>query len=119
MRCLVPLLVALCSLSGRAEVLEGRVVAVGDGDTITVLDSNHQQHRIRIGGIDAPDKGQPFGPRSKQHMSELAFGKNARADCYKVDRYRRDVCTVYVNGKGCGAGAAGRRTSLVVSEVRA
>jgi endonuclease YncB( thermonuclease family) len=72
---------------------------VADGDTITLLDSNHQQHRIRIGGIDAPEKGQPFGQRSKQHMSDLAFGKEAKADCYKVDRYGRDVCTVIVNGK--------------------
>jgi endonuclease YncB( thermonuclease family) len=47
-------------------------------------------------------KTQPFGQRSKQHLSELAFGKEAKADCYKVDRYDRDVCTVYVNGKDVG-----------------
>ena len=52
--------------------------------------------------IDAPEKSQPFGQRSKEHMSELAFGKEARADCYKVDRYGRDVCTVFVNGKDVG-----------------
>ncbi len=78
------------------------MVAVADGDTITLLDSNRQQHRIRLAGIDAPEKAQPFGQRSKQHLSELAFGKEAKADCYKVDRYDRDVCTVYVGGKDVG-----------------
>jgi endonuclease YncB( thermonuclease family) len=78
------------------------VVGVADGDTITLLDSNRQRHRIRLAGIDAPEKGQPFGLRSKQHLSELAFGKDEKADCYKVDRYGRDVCNVYVNGKDLG-----------------
>jgi endonuclease YncB( thermonuclease family) len=83
-------------------VIEGRVVAVADGDTITLLDSNRQQHRIRLAGIDAPEKALPFGQRSKQHLSELAFEKEAKVDCYKVDRYDRDVCTVYVEGKDLG-----------------
>jgi endonuclease YncB( thermonuclease family) len=68
------------------KIVERRVVSVADGDTITLLDSNRQQHRIRLAGIDAPEKAQPFGQRSKQHLSELAFGKEAKADCYKVDR---------------------------------
>jgi endonuclease YncB( thermonuclease family) len=90
------------SFGSWADLLEGLVTGVADGDTITLLDGNHQQHRIRIGGIDAPEKGQPFGQRSKQHMAELAFGKEAKADCYKVDRYGRDLCTVFVNGKDVG-----------------
>ena len=96
------LLLSFASATGQAEVLDGRVVAVADGDTLTLLDSNRQQHRIRLAGIDAPEKAQPFGQRSKQHLSELAFGKDAKADCYKVDRYDRDVCTVFVNGQDVG-----------------
>ena len=92
----------LLSLSGAspfwADVLEGRVVSVADGDTSTLLDSNRQHHRIRLAGIDAPEKVQPFGQRSKQHLSELAFGKDGKADCHKIDRYDRGVCTVFVNG---------------------
>src|SRR5215470_6788958 len=99
MRGVVVLILAISSQPALADVLEGRVIGVADGDTITLLDSNHQQHRIRIGGIDAPEKGQPFGTRSKMNLSNLAFGRDARADCYKVDRYRRDVCTIYVHGK--------------------
>ncbi len=102
MRSLVVLLLALCSSTAWADVLEGRVVGVADGDTITLLDSNRQQHRIRLAGIDAPEKKQPFGQRSKQHLADLAFGKDAKADCYKIDRYGRDVCNVYVSGKDVG-----------------
>jgi endonuclease YncB( thermonuclease family) len=102
-RCLPALLAfAVWSFAAWADVLEGRVVGIADGDTITLLDRDRQQHRIRLAGIDAPEKAQPFGQRSKQHLSELAFGKDAKADCFKVDRYDRDVCNVYVNGKDVG-----------------
>jgi endonuclease YncB( thermonuclease family) len=77
------------------------VVGVADGDTITLLDRNRQEHKIRLAGIDAP---QPYGQRSKQHLADLAFGKEAKADCYNVDRYDRDVGTVYVNGRNVGRG---------------
>ncbi len=80
----------------------GRVVAIADGDTLTLLDSGKTQHRIRIDGIDAPEKGQAFGQRSKQSLSDLAFSRNALAECHKVDRYRRAVCKVIVEGIDVG-----------------
>ncbi len=82
--------------SCNAETIIGRVVGVSDGDTITMLDSGNVQHKIRLGGIDAPESGQAFGSVSKRHLSDLAFGKQAEADCYKTDQYRRSICTVYV-----------------------
>ena len=102
MRSLLLLAFSLWRLIAWADVLEGRVVGVADGDTLTLLDSNRQQHRIRLAGIDAPEKAQPFGQRSKQRLSDLAFEKEAKANSYKVDRYDRDVCTVFVNGKDIG-----------------
>lgn len=90
------------SASADAELLPGRVVRITDGDTITLLDATDTQHKIRLGGIDAPEKGQPFGNVSRQHLAELAFGKPAEADCYKIDRYKRLICTVYVDGKDMG-----------------
>ena len=45
----------------RAEVLTGHVVGVADGDTITVLDADKVQHKVRLSGIDALEKNQPFG----------------------------------------------------------
>jgi endonuclease YncB( thermonuclease family) len=74
-------------------------VGITDGDTITLLDSANRQHKIRLGGIDAPERGQPFGNVSRQHLAGLTIGKQAEADCPKVDRYERLVCRVLVDGK--------------------
>ena len=52
----------------------GPVVSVLDGDTIEVLHNQHAE-RIRLSGIDCPEKGQPFGKRAKQAASELVIGK--------------------------------------------
>ena len=91
----------ICNIAN-AGVISGRVVGVADGDTVTLLESDHTQHKIRISGIDAPEKKQPFGERSKANMSALAFGKDAEAECNKKDRYKRDVCIVRVSGRDVG-----------------
>src|SRR5689334_9076764 len=67
--------------SAQALTLSGRVIRVQDGDSITVLDADNNQHRIRINGIDAPEKGQPFGDRSRQSMANMVAGKDVTADC--------------------------------------
>jgi endonuclease YncB( thermonuclease family) len=94
-------LLAFGIIAAAAEVLEGRVIAVADGDTITVLDASNRQHRIRINGIDAPEKRQPFADRSRQNLSRMAFQKNARLECHKTDRYGRKVCKVWVQPTDC------------------
>lgn len=94
---MVALLVAFATAAA-GETLTGRVVAIADGDTITVLDSNNQQHKIRLAGIDAPEKKQPFGDRSKQHLSDLVFNKQVSVEWNKEDRYGRTVGKVMVNG---------------------
>jgi endonuclease YncB( thermonuclease family) len=53
-----------------AHQIEGRIVGVHDGDTITLLDAENRQHKIRLDGIDATELGQPFGRASKQHLAE-------------------------------------------------
>lgn len=85
-----------------AETLAGRVVGIADGDTLTLLDANHQQHKIRLSGIDAPENHQPFGARSKASLSALAFNQEASADCPKKDRYGRWICVVSIHGKDVG-----------------
>jgi endonuclease YncB( thermonuclease family) len=67
------LVLALDSAQAAGWIVEGRVVAVSDGDTITVLDGDERQHKIRLSGIDAPEKGQAFGERSKQSLSTRRF----------------------------------------------
>jgi len=77
----------------------GRVVGVADGDTITVLDAGEMQHKIRLMGIDAPEKAMPFGQRSKQNLSNLVFGKEVQLDIRSIDRYKREVAKVMVEGR--------------------
>lgn len=81
-----------------AEVISGRVVAVADGDTITVLDNTNTQHKIRLAGIDAPEKKQAFGNVSKKSLSDLVYGKQVEVDWQKQDRYGRTVGKVIING---------------------
>jgi len=78
--------------------LTGRIVSVADGDTVTLLDANLQQHKLRLSGIDAPEKRQPFGNRSRLHLGALVFGRQVMAHCPKTDRYKRAVCRIEVDG---------------------
>jgi len=81
-----------------AETLVGKVVGVSDGDTITVLDSNQIQHKVRLAGIDAPEKRQPFGRVSREALSSMVFQKSVDIDWKKHDRYGRLVGKVTVGG---------------------
>lgn len=71
----------------------GKVVAVIDGDTISVL-LNGGAVRVRLGGIDCPEKRQPFGKKAKQYTSELAFGKTVTLMEHGSDRYGRLLADV-------------------------
>ena len=97
---LIPALLILAGVA-QADTLLGRVVGVADGDTVTVLDANRQQHKIRLQGIDAPEKAQPFGEKSKQNLSRLVFGKDVLVEWEKRDRYKRIVGKVWVQPASC------------------
>ena len=97
-RIIVTVALALaCSV--HAETVTGRVVGVADGDTITVLDAEKAQHKIRLAGIDAPEKKQAFGNRSKESLSEMVFDKTVNVETEKRDRYGRQIGKVLVNGQ--------------------
>lgn len=81
-----------------AETFSGRIVAIADGDTVTLLDRMKQQHKIRLSGIDAPERKQAFGNVSRQHLAGLVFGKQVNADCPKTDRYGRWICMIEIDG---------------------
>ena len=74
----------------------GKVVGVGDGDTLTLLTADKQQVKVRLGEIDTPESRQPYGERAKQALSALAFGKEARVVVQDTDKYGRTVGRVYV-----------------------
>ena len=81
-----------------AEELIGKVIKVSDGDTITVLDSNNQKHKIRLKGIDAPESQQAFGDISTQSLSELVYDKEVLVTWDKKDKYYRILGKVIVDG---------------------
>ncbi|MBW8469725.1 MAG: thermonuclease family protein [Thiobacillus sp.] len=85
--------------SAWSETIRGKVVAIADGDTITVLDAQRVQHKIRLAGIDAPEKKQAFGQRAKEHISALVFSRSVDVDAEKKDRYGRAVGKVMVDGQ--------------------
>lgn len=93
------LVLVLCFTSiANAATLVGKVVGVTDGDTITVLDATKTQYKIRLAGIDAPEKKQPFGNASKKSLSDLVFDKVVSVEYQKEDRYGRIVGKVLVGG---------------------
>ena len=93
----------LLAVSGasRSELLQGRVVGVTDGDTITVLDPAANRHKIRLGGIDAPETGQPYGNVSKQSLAKIVFGRTVSVDVRKIDAYGRLIGNVRVMDSDC------------------
>lgn len=78
------------------ETWSGKVVGVIDGDTMDVLHDG-QAERIRLNGIDCPEKSQPFGKKAKEISSELVFGKEITVRSYKRDRHGRTVADVLIN----------------------
>lgn len=95
---LAPLLIG-CAAA--ADTFEAKVVAVTDGDTIKVLDADFQTHVIRMLGIDAPEKKQPFGQQSRQHLADLVFGQNVIVEWHSKDRYKRILGKVWAESKSC------------------
>lgn len=81
------------------QAIQGKVVSVADGDTITILDSAKRPTVIRLDGIDAPEGHQEFGARSKQALSEKVFGKDVEVKWREKDKYGRTLGHVYVDGR--------------------
>ncbi len=97
------LLLVAFFLAQAAYGLEGRVVGVHDGDTITVLDSSHAEHKIRLAQIDAPELSQEWGKNSKKALSDLVFDKFVTVVVVSIDRTHpekpREVGIIYLNNK--------------------
>lgn len=88
----------LCLVADHGQ-LHLRIVGVHDGDTITGLDENKTQHKIRLDAIDAPELGQPFGQAAKKALSEKVFGKDVVVIPKTKDRYGRTIGHVMVGGR--------------------
>jgi micrococcal nuclease len=79
--------------------ITGKVVAVHDGDTLTLLTAEKTQVKIRLNGIDAPEAKQAFGTQAKAALSAHVFGKEAVVHVTGHDRYKRTLGRVEVAGK--------------------
>lgn len=101
----------LCFTAGTAtaDVINGLVIHVDDGDTVTLLYGKREKLSIRLANIDAPERshtkqesgrvGQPYSEISRRSLESLAKGKEAVADCSGIDRYGRFVCNIVIDGR--------------------
>lgn len=85
----------LFGAAGSAVAETCKVVGITDGDTLAALCAGNQQVKIRLAEIDAPEKAQPFGERSKQSLSALCFNREAEINPLTTDRYGRTVARVH------------------------
>jgi len=94
----------LCaSLTAHAAKWAGTVVAISDGDTLTVLNDHKKQVKIRLVEIDAPESKQAFGKQSKESLADLCFKKRAIVDDRGQDRYKRTLGRVQCDGVDANA----------------
>src|SRR4051812_12590649 len=92
-RLLLFAIVGTVAATCRADSFSGRVIGVADADTLTVLHEGKRE-RIRLDGIDAPERKQPFYTEAKQFTADLAFGKVVTVETQGLDRYRRTIAVV-------------------------
>jgi len=86
------------SLAAFGDTLTGKVGRVVDGDTLYVLDANYKDHKIRLAGIDAPERRQAYGLASRKHLASIVAGKQVTVEYQKRDRYGRIVGKGLVDG---------------------
>lgn len=110
---------ATAAASAHAQSLTGVVVGVSDGDTITLLDQSKRQHKIRVAGIDAPERKQPFGQRSKEYLSALVYTKEVVVLGDKADRYGRTVAKIMVAKSDCTLPACPRTEDAGLRQIQA
>lgn len=80
----------------------GKVIKIVDGDTYDILLENQTTERIRMEGIDAPERGMPYYKVSKDYLGQLCFGKTIKIVQTNTDRYGRTVAKSYINDNELG-----------------
>ena len=93
----VAMLAAIPAIAG--EPITGKVVSVTDGDTVRVLDAANVQHKVRLDGIDAPERGQPFGTVARDRLAALVMGKAVTVHSDGRDKYGRTLGRIEIEGQ--------------------
>jgi len=96
MKLFIHLLIFCLLITVQASAFDGRVVKVTDGDTVDVLDTSNKLTKVRLYGIDAPEKSQDFGQKSKQFVLDIVAGKTVSVEAIDTDRYGRTVGVVHI-----------------------
>lgn len=99
MKTILAFILVLTTITSFGDELHGKVIKVTDGDTVNVLTSDNQTHKIRLSGIDAPEKNQAFGNQSKQALADDIDGKVVTVEYNKLDKYQRVVGKIMMNGQ--------------------
>ena len=92
----ISLLSLLLNHTAQSETLQGHVVGVSDGDTVKLLDTHQHLIKIRLNKIDAPEKNQAYGQKSKASLSDLVFDRDIRVEVMDLDRYGRTLGILFV-----------------------
>jgi endonuclease YncB( thermonuclease family) len=99
----IAVLLALVPFCASADTMQGTVVRIADGDTLTILDASKRERHVRVAQIDAPQRGQPFGTQSRQSLAGLCLRKPALVEWQERDKHKRYVGRVTCAGVDAGA----------------
>lgn len=91
-------LLAAFTIQCSAANIEGKIIKVADGDTVTVLDADNKQHKVRLTGIDAPERHQAYGSESTESLRDLVYLKKVTVESFGTDRYRRVLGKILLDG---------------------
>jgi endonuclease YncB( thermonuclease family) len=100
---LIALLLFLAPHGAAAETIEGNVIRVANGDTLTIMDARKREHTVRLAEIDAPESKQAFGPQSRQSLSALCFKQTAQIEWREKDPNGRYIGHVICAGVNANA----------------
>ena len=93
-------------ITGITAEIPATVVGITDGDTVRVRigdEGNYREEKVRLDQVDAPERGQPFGEKSRQYLAGLVHGRTLTLDYSSRDRYGRLVGTLLIDGKSMNA----------------
>lgn len=83
--------------NGSSEIIEGKVIGIIDGDTFDLLNDSNKTYRIRMEGIDAPEKGMPFYQVAKKHLGSLCFGQRVAMRITQSESGNRKIGFTYIS----------------------
>src|SRR5688500_20348358 len=103
MTCLIAFLLFLAPCAAAAETIEGKVIRIASGDTLTILDARKREHTVRLAEIDAPERKQAFGAQSRQSLAALCLNKAAQIEWREQDPNGRYIGQVLCAGVNANA----------------